>query len=104
MEGLSSRCSANQGHALGKSGFSKAAVARKQPGIPGDVVMPSMLSPPSQGTPGISSPSRRSGHEGWPGSPCWSHVPLARGRYCPQRCQETVPSSPSLSASLSFPF
>lgn len=103
MEELSSHYSANQGSSLGKSGFNKAAVAGKQPSIPGDMVVPSVLSPPSQGTPGTPSPSHRSSHEGWLGSPCWSHVPLAGGHY-PQCCQETVPSSPSLSALLSFPF
>lgn len=53
------------------------------------------------GTPGMPSPCR---HKGWQGCLCWSPVPLAGGGFCPQRCQETVPSSPPLSASLYFPF
>lgn len=102
--GLSSHRSSSQGPTLRKSRLSKADVAGKQPGIPVVVAVPGVPSPPSQGTPGTPSPSHCSGHEGWPGSLHWSHVPLAGGHYCPQRCQETVPSSPSLSASLSFPF
>lgn len=104
MEELSSHCSANQGSSLGKSGFNKAAVAGKQPSIPADMVVPSVLSPPSQGTPGMLSPSHRSSHEGWPGSPCWSHVPLAEDITVPSVARRLAPAPLHFLPCFLFPF